>query len=104
ASAICRSKATCPPERLRTPPEVPLVDRDCLRARRRAPGPQCGTLLTPAMPSAPASSKRPAIVTRLYGGVKAEARREERRQRLLAAGLEVFGRHGYHHTTVRNIC
>lgn len=56
------------------------------------------------MPSAPASSKRPAIVTRPYGGVKAEARREERRQRLLAAGLEVFGRHGYHHTTVRNIC
>lgn len=56
------------------------------------------------MSSAPASSKRPTIVTRPYGGVKAEARRQERRQRLLAAGLEVFGHRGYHHTTVRNIC
>ena len=56
------------------------------------------------MTSALAPSKRPAIVTRPYGGVKAEARRRERRQRLLAAGLEVFGHHGYHHTTVRNIC
>jgi AcrR family transcriptional regulator len=56
------------------------------------------------MTSALAPSKRPAIVTRPYGGVKAEARRQERRQRLLAAGLEVFGHHGYHHTTVRNIC
>ncbi|OGB03931.1 MAG: hypothetical protein A3G29_16475 [Burkholderiales bacterium RIFCSPLOWO2_12_FULL_64_99] len=51
-----------------------------------------------------ASPKRPATVTRPYGGVKAEARRQERMQRLLAAGLEVFGHHGYHHTTVRNIC
>jgi AcrR family transcriptional regulator len=56
------------------------------------------------MSPAHASSKRPTIVTRPYGGVNAEARRQERRQRLLAAGLEVFGHHGYHHTTVRDIC
>lgn len=56
------------------------------------------------MPSALAYSKRSATVTRPYGGVKAEARRQERLQRLLAAGLDVFGHRGYHHTTVRDIC
>lgn len=56
------------------------------------------------MPTALAPAKRPATVTRPYGGVKAEARRQDRRQRLLAAGLEVFGHRGYHHTTVRDIC
>ncbi len=76
ASVTCRSKATCPPERPPTPPEVPRVDRDCLRGEGHAPGPQCGTLLMPAMTSALAPSKRPAIVTRPYGGVKAEARRQ----------------------------
>ena len=56
------------------------------------------------MSQALASPKRPATVTRPYGGVKAEARRQERRLRLLAAGLTVFGNQGYHHTTVRDIC
>lgn len=51
-----------------------------------------------------APRKRSPIVTRPYGGVNAQARREDRRQRLLAAGLAVFGRQGYHHTTVRDIC
>ncbi len=51
-----------------------------------------------------AHPKRATTVTRPYGGVKAEARRQERRQRLLDAGLEVFGHKGYHHTTVRDIC
>lgn len=56
------------------------------------------------MPQVFASTKRPATVTRPYGGVKAEARRQERRQRLLVAGLTAFGERGYHHTTVRDIC
>ena len=56
------------------------------------------------MSTALVTAKRPVTVTRPYGGVKAEARRQERRQRLLAAGLEVFGHRGYHHTTVRDIC
>lgn len=56
------------------------------------------------MPPALATTKRSATVTRPYGGIQAEARRQERRQRLLAAGLTVFGEHGYHHTTVRDIC
>jgi AcrR family transcriptional regulator len=60
----------------------------------------------PDRPQPPArpTAKRATTVTRPYGGVKAEARREERRQRLLAAGLEVFGHQGYHHTTVRDVC
>lgn len=42
--------------------------------------------------------------TRSYGGRSAEERRAERRTRLLAAGLEVFGTEGYRAGTVRRIC
>ena len=45
-----------------------------------------------------------SIQTRLYRGVSAEARRSERRERLIEAGLELFGTRGYHRTTVRDIC
>ena len=41
---------------------------------------------------------------RAYGGATAEARRLERRDRLLDAAKEVFGVSGYHNATVRMIC
>lgn len=39
-----------------------------------------------------------------YGGVSATARREERRRRLMAAGLEVIGTRGWSAATVRAVC
>ena len=44
------------------------------------------------------------LPTRAYRGVSAEARRAERRERLIEAGLELFGTRGFHHTTVRDVC
>jgi AcrR family transcriptional regulator len=40
----------------------------------------------------------------LYGGVPADVRRAERRERLLDAGLELLGIEGWQATTVRGIC
>jgi AcrR family transcriptional regulator len=42
--------------------------------------------------------------TRAYGGVAAEQRAEERRERLLAAALELFARQGYSRTTIEALC
>lgn len=52
----------------------------------------------------PVKRRRSANVTRPYGGVHADTRRQERRTRLIAAGLEVIGTRGYHLSTVRDIC
>lgn len=41
---------------------------------------------------------------RRYRGVAVEERRAERRQRLLEAGLQLFGEVGYHAATVRALC
>jgi AcrR family transcriptional regulator len=41
---------------------------------------------------------------RHYGGMAAEERRAERRQRLLDAGLDLLGRRGWHATTVTAVC
>lgn len=41
---------------------------------------------------------------RRYRGASIEERRAERRQRLLEAGLQVFGENGYHAATIRQIC
>lgn len=41
---------------------------------------------------------------RRYRGQSAEARREERREKLIAAGLELFGTRGYAATSVKSIC
>lgn len=41
---------------------------------------------------------------RLYGGLSPDARRAERRERLLAAGLELFGTQGYARTTIPMLC
>jgi AcrR family transcriptional regulator len=39
-----------------------------------------------------------------YGGVTAQARVADRRERLLAAGLELFGTQGYPRTTIDQVC
>ena len=41
---------------------------------------------------------------RRYGGKTSEERREERRERLLDAGLELFGTRGYAATSIEAIC
>lgn len=42
--------------------------------------------------------------SRRYRGQSAEDRQRERRQRLIEAGLRVFGGQGYHGATVRGLC
>lgn len=42
--------------------------------------------------------------SRPYAGKKAEDRRRVRREKLIAAGLECFGRDGYSATTVKAVC
>ncbi|MFA1551720.1 TetR/AcrR family transcriptional regulator [Actinomadura chokoriensis] len=49
------------------------------------------------------SGRNPAP-RRSYGGRSAEERRAERRERLLAAGLELFGRRGYAATSIERLC
>ena len=41
---------------------------------------------------------------RRYGGASADERRDERRDRLIAAGMQVFGEVGYQQATKRLIC
>lgn len=41
---------------------------------------------------------------RRYGGASLQQRRSVRRERLLMAGIELFGTHGYHGVTVRELC
>jgi AcrR family transcriptional regulator len=50
------------------------------------------------------STSRPATPSRSYLGVPHAARRSERRRRLLAAGIEVFGGIGVRHATVKAVC
>lgn len=42
--------------------------------------------------------------TRTYGGQSVEDRRRERRERLLQAGLEVFGTEGYRNSSIAKVC
>jgi AcrR family transcriptional regulator len=44
------------------------------------------------------------VAQRTYRGRSAEERRGDRRARLIAAGLELFGTRGWEHTTIRDIC
>lgn len=44
------------------------------------------------------------VPTRAYGGLSSEERRQLRRERLMEAGLEVFGRRGLSQSTMRDIC
>lgn len=41
---------------------------------------------------------------RSYRGQSQEQRRAERRQRLIAAAIDVYGERGYHNATVKAVC
>src|SRR5690606_7857611 len=45
-----------------------------------------------------------SALPRRYAGASAEERKAQRRERLLDAAFEVFGRQGYRETTLRLIC
>lgn len=45
-----------------------------------------------------------AVSPRPYGGVSASERQAQRRERLIEAAYDVFGREGYRNTTMRLIC
>jgi len=45
-----------------------------------------------------------SLSTRSYRGQSQEQRRAERRSRLIAAALEVYGERGYHQATVKAVC
>ena len=42
--------------------------------------------------------------SRIYGGVEANLREEDRRKKLIEAGLEAFGTKGYAKTNIKTIC
>ena len=53
----------------------------------------------------PTTTKRPAAVKgRVYAGLSAPERRADRRERLLEAGLELFGTAGFNKTTIPMLC
>ena len=43
-------------------------------------------------------------IKRKYGGVRASIRKDERRKKLMAAGLSAFGTTGYAKTSIKSIC
>lgn len=47
---------------------------------------------------------KPPAVTRSWKGETAEERTQQRRERLIEAALEMFGKRGIEHTTMRDIC
>jgi AcrR family transcriptional regulator len=78
-----------------------------------APPPGSGRLANPPpAPARPASSppasgrlaSSPPEDVRRYGGQSALARRAERRERLLDAGLDLFGTLGYAGTSIERLC
>lgn len=48
--------------------------------------------------------KKPTTRNRTYGGVDASLREEDRRRKLIEAGLEAFGTKGYAKTNIKTIC
>jgi len=48
--------------------------------------------------------KKEPIRSRTYAGVDARLRREDRRKKLIEAGLETFGTKGYAKTNIKTIC
>jgi AcrR family transcriptional regulator len=55
-------------------------------------------------PTAARAVPRAPRVSRVYRGQSTEERSEERRERLLATGLELFGTGGYASTSIEEIC
>lgn len=54
------------------------------------------------MPRKAAAADKP--LERAYGGLAADVRREQRRQRFIEAGIQVFGTRGLAHSTMRDLC
>jgi AcrR family transcriptional regulator len=48
--------------------------------------------------------KKKKLQSRVYGGVEANLREEDRRKKLIEAGLEAFGTKGYAKTNIKTIC
>ena len=48
--------------------------------------------------------KKKKSQSRIYGGVEANLREEDRRKKLIEAGLEAFGTRGYAKTNIKTIC
>jgi AcrR family transcriptional regulator len=48
--------------------------------------------------------KKKKIQSRVYGGVEANMREEDRRKKLIEAGLDSFGTKGYAKTNIKTIC
>lgn len=55
-------------------------------------------------PAAPADTRPVRSSRRTYRGESLEHRRAARREQLIAAGIECFGRQGFHQSSVRAIC
>lgn len=52
----------------------------------------------------PETPSTPGTTGRRYGGIDSEERQRQRKVKLIAAGLAVFGEQGYHQSTVRDVC
>jgi AcrR family transcriptional regulator len=48
--------------------------------------------------------RKSSAAGRIYGGLSAAERRADRRERLMSVGLDLFGRAGYHKTTIPMLC
>jgi len=48
--------------------------------------------------------KKKKTQSRVYGGIEANLREEDRRKKLIEAGLEAFGTKGYSKTNIKTIC
>lgn len=59
---------------------------------------------SPARPTPAETVGTAAPRRRSFRGLSHEDRRQQRREQLLAAGLDAFGTRGYHEVTVREIC
>lgn len=55
-------------------------------------------------PEAPPRPRQKGSPRRRFRGLEADQRQAERRQKIIDAGIECFGRNGFHVTTVRQIC
>jgi AcrR family transcriptional regulator len=62
------------------------------------------TIAVMAATTPPAPARRRAAEGRLYRGQSATERQEERRQRLIEAGLDLFAGQGYLATSIEEIC
>jgi AcrR family transcriptional regulator len=62
------------------------------------------TIAVMAATTPPARARRPAATGRVYRGQSATERQEERRRRLIEAGLDLFATQGYLATSIEEIC